>query len=389
MRVGIDLVSEKGTPGGIHTYTNRLLEAVVEGEEAADVELVIFANDDYRWLFPVESARGVRILHTGRSGLGASRRRLLQQLVVPRMAREARVDLIHSVNNVLPLTADHPAVVTVHDLSPFELPERFGMLKRSFLRWAVPRSVRRAARVIADARSVREEILRWIPGARPESIAIVPLAAGGEFHPRQDGAAEAALRKRYGLPEEFLLTVGAAEPGKNHRGIARALEILRTRKGISPAWAIAGAAGPDGERLAAELRATSIGPQAILLGMVDADDLPHLYRMARVFLFPSLYEGFGLPLLEALACGTPAITSDVSALPEVAGRAALRVPPRDPEGLARAIARLWNRPRLRSMLSRRGPEQARRFSWKETAARTLDVYRDAYRNVYRAAFASR
>ncbi len=375
MRVGIDLVSEKGTPGGIHTYTNRLLEALAECEAAADVELVVFANDDYRWLFPVEGARRLRILRTGRSGLGASRRRLLQQLAVPRLAREARVDLIHSVNNVLPLAADVPAVVTVHDLSPFELPERFGLLKRSFLRWAVPRSVRRAARVIADARSVREEILRRIPGARPERIHVVPLAAGAEFHPRRQEAEESALRRRHGLPEEFLLTVGAAEPGKNHRGIARALEVLRSREGLSPAWAIAGAAGSDGRRLAAELQASLIGPQAILLGMVEGDDLPHLYRMAKILVFPSLYEGFGLPLLEALACGTPAITSDVSSLPEVAGRAALRVPAREPEALARAIARLWNGPRLRSILSRRGPDQASRFSWREAASQTLGVYR--------------
>jgi glycosyltransferase involved in cell wall biosynthesis len=171
--------------------------------------------------------------------------------------------------------------------------------------------------------------------------------------------------------------VGADEPGKNLTGIAAALEILRDREGLTPPWVIAGDRGRTWARLAARLSRTPLAGQVRHLGLVPAEDLPHLYRMAAVFLFPSLYEGFGLPVLEALSSGAPTITSRVSSLPEVAGRAALTVNPARPEEIARALRRVLRCPRLRALLSERGPIQAGRFSWEEAARETARAYRSA------------
>jgi glycosyltransferase involved in cell wall biosynthesis len=378
MRVGLDLISERGTPGGVHTYANRLIEALagLSGAGGRDVEFVVLANDDYGWLFPAPACPALRIVRSGRSGAGAARRRLLQQTLVPSLVRRERLDLLHSVNNVLPLRTGVPAVLTVHDLSPFELPGRFGAAKAAFLRFAVPRSVRAARRTIAVSESTRTDILRWVRGADPRRIDAVPEAAGPEFHPGRDPEAEASLGGRLGLPREFALTVAAAEPGKNHLAIAAALELLSSRDGLRVPWAVAGASGEGGRRLVAGLKAR-LGAQVIDLGIVPAADLPHLYRMATCFLFPSLYEGFGLPVLEALASGAPVITSRGGALSEVAGRAALRVDPRDAGSIARAIRRAWRSPGVRSLLAERGTARAREFSWKATAERTLAAYRRA------------
>jgi len=382
VRIGLDLVSERSGPGGIHTYTNRLIEAMAGAIEAGAAgtdgfEIAALANDDYEWLFPVGAHPSLRIVTTGRRGLGALRRRLLQETLVPRLVRRAGLDLVHSVNNVLPAALGAPGVVTVHDLSPFVLPRRFGFWKRAYLRWAVPRAVRRARRVIAVSASTRADILRWIPAARAEKIAVVAEAADPRFRPEREPEAEEKLRARLKLPGEFLLSVGAAEAGKNLRGVAAALEILRAREGLAPAWILAGASGQDGRRLLESFARLAIAPQVRSLGVVPADDLPRLYRLATVFVFPSLHEGFGLPALEALASGTPTVASNRSSLPEVVGRAALTVNPEKPAALARAIGRLWRRARLREALAARGPKQAARFSWDEAARKTIQIYREA------------
>jgi glycosyltransferase involved in cell wall biosynthesis len=347
------------------------------GSPHADLDLVVFQHDDFRWLFPLEDNPRVRVVRSGQSGLGPARRRLLQQTVVPGMARRSGVDLVHSLNNVMPLRLGVPGVLTVLDLSPFVLPARFGLAKRTFLRWMVPRSIRAAAAVIAISENTRSQILRRAAGVSPDRVHAIPLGVDRGFHCRRETVEEERLASRLALPASFALYVGAAEPGKNLLGITRALEIVKERHGLDVPWVLAGVGGRHLADLERVWSRSPIRDHVRVVGVLADHDLRRLYRMAKVFVFPSLYEGFGLPLLEAFASGVPAITSrGDSALPEVAGRAALTVDPTDPEAIARAIVRVWGHEEVRELLRRRGLERAARFDWCETAERTLGVYRE-------------
>ncbi|MBI4582614.1 MAG: glycosyltransferase family 4 protein [Planctomycetes bacterium] len=383
MRIGIDLLSESGAPGGVHTYSNRLIEALLdlassrfEGA-AADLELVLFLHDDFQWMFAEDKLERGRVqrIFTGRKKVRACRRRWLEQTLLPRLLDRHPVDLLHSVNNVLPLRVNLPRVVTVHDLSPYVLPGRFGFFKRTFLRWAVPRSILAANLVIAVSQNTRTEILRRIAGVQPEKVAVTPEGFDLRFHPRRDPEAEEKIRRRHQLPDPFLLYVGAGEPGKNLLGVSRALALLHEKFQLNIPWVLAGASGPHLDWLERQWLEMGLKGWIRTLGLVPDEELPHLYRMANVFIFPSLYEGFGLPLLEALACGTPAITSQApSALAELAGNAALRVDPQAPEEIAFAIAKLWKNLRVRESYSGMGLARAAEFSWEATALKTLRIY---------------
>lgn len=386
MRIGIDLISDTGKPSGVHTYSNRLVEAMLECIRRPDSEfhnssLVVFQHDDFQWLFPIEDAPEVQIVRTGIRNAGAVRRRILQQTIMPGLARRAHVDIVHSLNNVMPLRLNVPGVLTVLDLSPFVIPERFGMVKRRFLRLAVPRSIRRASSVIAISQNTRTEILRRVRGVLPEKIHTIYLAADEAFGDGRDDDREARLSKRLGLPPSFLLYVGAAEPGKNLPGIARALELIKDRESLDIPWVLAGVSGGHLAALQRRWRDSAIAANVHVLGVLPVEEIRDLYRMARAFVFPSLYEGFGLPLLEAFSSGTPVITSGGdSALGEVAGNAAYQVDPEDPGDLASAIVKVWKYREIRELLRLRGTRRAADFDWTTTAGETLQVFKESYRN---------
>jgi glycosyltransferase involved in cell wall biosynthesis len=378
MRVGIDLLSERGAAGGIHTYVNELLRQlpVIRDEQGLDLEVVVFAHRDYPFLFDVEATDGLELYHTRLSGLPASGRRIVQHAVLPRLVRRYGVDLVHCVNNVLPARLACPTVVTVHDLSPFEIPARFGRVKHEYLSRAVPASIRRATRTICVSTATRDQVLKWVPGVDAEKLSVVPQAVSDHFSAERSVDCEDRLRSELGLPESFFLHVSRIEPGKNLAATSRALAHMKKR-GLAAQLVVVGHATKHVRELRALWESLEITDNIHYVGEQPFEALPHLYRMARSFVFPSFYEGFGLPVLEAFACGTPTITSTRASLPEVAGRAALLVDPDDDEALSRAMERVWRHEELRGLLRQRGLHRATEFSWRETAERTVDVYRAA------------
>ena len=378
MRVGIDLLSERGAAGGVNTYVNGLLRQLSLIPESSDLDLkiVVFAHRDYPFLFDVEGVSGVELCRTRLGGLPAFARRVVEHAVLPRLARRHRVDLVHSVNNVLPARLTCPGVVTVHDLSPFETPARFGRLKHEYLCRAVPASIRRAARTICVSTATRDQVLKWVPDAVPEKLSVIHHAVGDRFREPGSIDREKSLCSELGLPRSFFLHVSLIEPGKNLATASRALASMKHR-GVTARLVVVGRETQHLRELRALWRRLGITSQIHYLGAQPHETLPHLYRMARGFVFPSLYEGFGLPVLEAFACGTPTITSTRASLPEVAGRAALLVDPDDDEALSRAMERVWKHEELRGLLRQRGLRRAADFSWRESAERTLAVYRAA------------
>ena len=284
-----------------------------------------------------------------------------------------RADLIHYPANIGSLLPMRNAVLTVHDLSFLHDAAWFRPGRAAYYRWTIGRSVRTARRVIADSEATAAD-LRALLGVPAERIDVVPLGVGEEFRPIS-GEACATMREWYKLPERFFLYVGTIEPRKN---LVRVIEAWERIAGKCPLDLVI--AGRDGWRFAPIRKAAAASPQVARIhfpGFIAQEDLPALLSTAEAFVWPSLWEGFGLPPLEAMACGTPVVTSNVSSLPEVVGGAAIQVGPNDMHGLSDAMLRIVEDTPLRTDLIARGKARAAEFTWERTARLTLDSYRKA------------
>ena len=305
----------------------------------------------------------------------------LEQVAYPRGVRVVGAQVAHVPYFAAPLAAPAPVVVTVHDLIPLLLPAyRSSALVRGYMR-LVAWSARRASLVLTDAEASRRDIISHL-GVPAERVRAIPLAASPLYRPYEESEALAAIRARYALPTDYLLYLGGFDQRRNLGTLFQALAAARRREPSLPVLALAGALPPadttltpDPRRLAAE---AGVAEGVRFLGRVPEVDKPALYAAALAFLFPSRYEGFGLTVLEALACGTPVIAADATTLPEVAGPGGLLVGPDDVAGWAEAIVRLVSDSALRARLRAAGLAHSARFTWQRTARQTLAAYHEAF-----------
>lgn len=293
---------------------------------------------------------------------------------MPRAARHDRLDLLH-VTYTLPPAITCRSIVSVHDISYRFFPEAFSPRDRLLLSIAVPLSMRRASRVITLSANARQDILREyrIPDWK---VVAIPLAAEHHFQPVRDQTVLKGIRERYRLPERFILAVGNLQPRKNLLRLIEAFGALRQAGYREHRLILVGQSRWKESDLLTAIQGLGLENEIITTGYVPDEHLAAIYSAADVFVYPSLYEGFGLPPLEAMACGTPVITSATSAIPEVVGDAALLVEPTDVRALAVALERVLSNPDERQRLGKAGMARAAQFSWNETARRTLDVYHD-------------
>ena len=300
-----------------------------------------------------------------------------EQVSFPRAARRLGADLAHVPHWGSPLRPTVPTVVTIHDLIPLLLPAyRGGTLVRGYTR-LVAAAARRAVGVITVSRSSQQDIIAHL--GLPAARVWVTYEAAPASLQRADEAQMEAVQRKYGLPESFFLYLGGFDVRKNVAGLLSAFARLVEREPSDASrLVVAGllpkadtSFTPDPRRIAREL---GIETRVTFTGWVDEADKPALYSAADVFVFPSRYEGFGLPVLEALACGTPTITSNVSSVPEMAGQAGLLVSPDDLTGLVAVMERLLRDLPLQERLRLLGLEQAARFSWQQTAQATAEIY---------------
>jgi glycosyltransferase involved in cell wall biosynthesis len=290
-------------------------------------------------------------------------------------AQRCRADVVHSTY-AAPLRVHCARVVTVHDLSFLVHPEWFTRRDLAVLNAGVRFSVHHAERVIVPSHHARNELmsLLHVPARR---VVVTPEAADTRFH-APDDAASTSLRHRHGLSRPFVLSLGNQQPRKNLARLLRAWRLL-LRGELNAGCCLVIAGGHHGRRddLGALIDELGLGKHVEILGYVTDGDVPGLYRAAEAFVFPSLYEGFGLPLLEAMACGTPVACSNVTSLPEVAGDAAVFFDPLDPAGIAAALATILNDHEMRAALQRRGLRRAALFDWQDCARTTLGAYEEA------------
>ena len=294
---------------------------------------------------------------------------------IPASLHRERPDLLH-VQYTAPLACSVPVVASVHDISYLEHPEYFTRFRSAQLKFTVASTVRRAARVLAPSEFSRRAIIDAYQLDEDKVVAI-PNAVSSSFRPvHRDGAAN-WVRANHQIPSPFILTVGDLQPRKNHLGLIRAFEeVLRAHPHLPHRLVMVGKEAWHGPEVRRAAQRSAVRDRIHFTGWVSDDDLRQFYGACDMLAFPSFYEGFGLPILEAMACGRAVACSSTSAMPEVANAAALLFDPRSTQEIARAISDLLLNPQLRVRMERLGAQRATLFSWSRTAQRTLDVYYD-------------
>jgi glycosyltransferase involved in cell wall biosynthesis len=307
-----------------------------------------------------------------------------EQAAFPAACRRLAVDLAHVPYFAPPLRPAVPTVTTIHDLIPLVLPEYRGGAAVRLYTALVATAARNASRVLTDSHASRRDILTHL-GLPVERVQVVYLAPAPQYRPVTDADTLRAVRRKYALPEQFVLWLSGFDVRKNAAALLHAYTWVAQALGDDYPLVMAGrlpardtAFFPDPRRIAAGLDI----PVAIHYpGHIDESDKPAIYSAASVFVYPSRYEGFGLPVLEAMACGTPVVASDASSLPELAGDAALQVSPTDSRGMGAAVISLCVDEPLRDSMRQRGLARAATFTWARTARETLAVYRQVLAGV--------
>ena len=305
-----------------------------------------------------------------------SPRLVWMQTQAPRILRHLRADVVHFTNGMVPLASPVPTVVTIHDMSLTMFPGFHPMRRVLLNRPLVNLAARRADAIITVSEAAKRDIVR-LYGLESTRVHVVHEAAAPSFRVIHDPCELRRVRERYGLGERFILYVGTIEPRKNLPKLLEAFARRRVAGDLPHQLVCAGPYGWLSNDIEAQIDRLRVRDAVHFTGYVPFADLPAIYNLAEMFVFPSVYEGFGLPVVEAMACGTPVITGSVPALTEVAGGASERVDPLEPETLGDAIAALAGNRERREDLSRRGLERAQTFSWERAATETLTVYRHA------------
>ena len=364
MRIGIDARLHHYTQGGIARYARRLIWALAR-IDSTDQFVVLQSRHETD---PIVEQANFR-----RYAAWTPPHHRLEQLSLPLELTRLGLDLLHSVDFIPPFRRRCRAVITVHDLAFLLYPHLVTKESQRYYR-QIRRAVASAEGIIAVSEATRQDMQRLL-GVPPERVEVIHHAPDGHFQPLEDKTQVVQFCEQRGLPLGFLLWVGVIEPRKNLVTLLKALALLKPHwPDGEPALVLAGRPGwlyQDTLQLIDQLR---LSQNVILFEPNSTSDLLMLYNSATIFVFPSLYEGFGFPPLEAMSCGTPVISSNTPSLAEVQGEAALYVDPLDEEAWAKTIQRLWNDAPLREELSRRGLARASQFTWRSTAEKTLNLY---------------
>ena len=377
-RIGFDITAALAQGGGIGRYTRELVRAVVAADTINSYRLFSAkppAKPPVPDSIPVADNAIHRPAPVAEHWLYRFWYRM--RLPIPVQVVTGTIDLFHSPDFVLPpVSGGIPTLLTVHDLSFVHYPDTFPSSLVEYLNRVVPWSVKRATHVLADSAATRDDLQRvWNVPA--EKITVLTSGVSNRFQPVANLESQRSVRQKYGLGEQpYFLSVGTVQPRKNYQMLVRAFKQVAVR--LPHQLIIAGGKGWLADGLLQEIERQGLNERVQLIGFVDDDDLPALYSASTALVFPSLYEGFGLPLLEAMACGTPVLSSDASCLPEIInapeGDAGILIDPTDEAGWAEAMITVAENRALRADLVARGIARAGQFSWDATANHLLAIY---------------
>lgn len=372
-RVGCNLLwLVPGVVGGSEEYTIGVLRAWVRhADELDDLELVLFVNEHFPRRYP-DLTRDLRCVVAPVSGRSKVLRVVAESTWLAWRARQEQVSLLHHMGGTMPTVRTSPGVVTIHDLQPWDLPQNFRWVKRTYLQLAVPRSVRAAAAVVTLSRWVRDDLALQL-GVPTSRIASVPPDI--QPAPEAPGEPSTDVLRAYDLVDRpFLLYPAITYPHKNHATLLRAF-ALAVRSDPEPVLVLTAGSGSSEHVCRNLIRQLDIGRQVRRTGRIPTDHLDVLYREATALTFPSRYEGFGLPVIEAMSRGCPVLASDAAALPEVVGDGGELLDPDDVQAWAGAIRRVLDDDRFRDELAQRATSRAASLWRGDAALRLAEVYR--------------
>lgn len=368
MRIGIDATALPPQPVGAGTYIVNLIRTFAQLDHGH--QFVVYAQQHGKEIIAVPEQPGIEwVTLPDRS---PAYRLIWEQTFFPILVKRKQVDLLHSLHYTRPLFLPCASVVTFHDMTFFLYPQLHTRSKRLFFPPAIRLSARLADAMITISENTRLDAIRLL-NIPPDKIYGIPLAANESYRLITDQHLLESARPKYHLPQEFMLYVGIVEPRKNVPMLLRCYHEL-LRQGTAIPLVIVGRFGWMYEEVLRLVDELGLKDKVLFTGYVPSQDLPLIYNLAQVFVYPSIYEGFGLPPLEAMACGVPVITTAVSSMPEHVGEAGLLIPPQDEKALVEAMQKVLSDGTLRAQMSQKGRAQAAKFSWKRVAQETLQVY---------------
>ena len=368
MRIGIDLTPLPPDPVGAGTYMIQLVRAI--SKLPSEHQFVLIAqpkgrrlvgeilNPNVTWAMTPERSPALRLLW--------------EQIGLPVLVSQLNLDLLHSLHYTRPYFLPSRSVVTFHDMTFFLFPELHTRSKRLFFPGAIRISAKRADGIIAVSESTRRDAIQ-ILNIPPEKIYSIPSGIGAEFHPILDQEILQECQSKYNLPSDFILFVGLIEPRKNLPMLLRSYSQLK-KFHLDLPLVLVGRKGWQFEIVAELIKELGIENKVLLTGYIPDQDLPLIYNLARLFVYPSSYEGFGFPPLEAMACGTPIITTAVSAMLETIGSAGVLIPPQDEDALTKALIMLLSDQEYQEFLSNLGKQRVEEFTWERSARETVHIY---------------
>jgi glycosyltransferase involved in cell wall biosynthesis len=349
---------------GNEVYVRNLLNGFAAIDRDSEFVTYVSLNDPSPWVPSRFTVRPISANPFARLGFELSSK-----------LREDRPDLLH-VQYTAPLGCPVPVVVSIHDVSFREYPQFFPRFRALQLRYTVARTVRTAKKILTLSDFSSAAIQRAYK-VDPDDVVVIPLAASPEFRTLHIDNALDYVRSKFQLPSPYILSVGDLQPRKNHNGLIAAFaELVKNFPQLRHRLVLAGKDTWFSAKVREAAKSSGVADRIRFLGFVTDQDLLHLYNACDLFVFPSFYEGFGLPILEAMACGRAVACSNTSAMPEVADGAAILFDPRSTEEMTRAIADLLRDAELRSRMERLGQQRVAHFSWQQSAQKTLEVYYD-------------
>jgi len=379
MRIAIDIQTTLGKPTGFGFYVSNLVEALKKKADSSTKLPPSSVKADYGRAGGMTRGGDLELVLVKpdtENDFSTPQRFFWDQFTYPKKARNERVDLLHQPCFSAPLSFKNPIVVTIHDIISILFPETIPFASRMFYSKWMPFSYRKAKKIITISNSTKRDIIRVL-GIAEDKITVIPLGYDKKIEKKLDKSEIENVRKNNKLPENYLLHIGTLEPRKNLDFLIEVFSEVIKKDKSDLHLVITGKKGWYYEGLFEKVKQLSLEEKVIFTGYVDEQDKAAIYQGAKVFTFPSIYEGFGLPPLEAMAAGVPVISSDTSSMPEVVGKAGILLSPHDKSGWVKAIREVSGSEKLRKEMIAKNLEQVKHFSWDKTAEKTIEVYREA------------